>query len=52
MYDEGEEEYVEQPPSDDGLEDVEVIVNKEKQYQQELLEVLKQKEDEHKRLRL
>ena len=33
MYDEGDGEYIEQAPSDDGLEDVEVIVNKEKQYQ-------------------
>lgn len=37
MYDEADEEYVEQTPSDNGLEDVEVIVDKEKQYQQELL---------------
>ncbi|CAD8049444.1 unnamed protein product [Paramecium sonneborni] len=51
MYDEGDGEYIEQTPLDDGLEDVEVIVNKEKQYQQELLEVLKQKEGKHKELR-
>ncbi|CAD8212329.1 unnamed protein product [Paramecium octaurelia] len=51
MFDEADGDYVEQTPSDDGLEDVEVIVNKERQYQQELLQVLKQKEDEHKALR-
>ncbi|CAK70984.1 unnamed protein product (macronuclear) [Paramecium tetraurelia] len=51
MYEEADGDYVEQTPSDDGLEDVEVIVNKEKQYQQELLQVLKQKEGEHKELR-
>ncbi|CAD8134098.1 unnamed protein product [Paramecium pentaurelia] len=51
MYDEADGEYIEETPADDGLEDVEVIVNKEKQYQQELLQVLKQKEDEHKELR-
>ncbi|CAD8046523.1 unnamed protein product [Paramecium primaurelia] len=51
MYDEADGEQFELTPSDDGLEDVEVIVNKEKQYQQELLQVLKQKEDEHKTLR-
>ncbi|CAD8143205.1 unnamed protein product [Paramecium pentaurelia] len=51
MYDEADGEQFEITPSDDGLEDVEVIVNKEKQYQQELLQVLKQKEDEHKTLR-
>ncbi|CAD8133857.1 unnamed protein product [Paramecium octaurelia] len=51
MYDEADGDYVEQTPSDDGLEDVEVIVNKEKQYQQELLQVLKQKEGVHQELR-
>ncbi|CAK62115.1 unnamed protein product (macronuclear) [Paramecium tetraurelia] len=51
MFDEADGDYVEQTPQDDGLVDVEVIVNKERQYQQELLQVLKWKEDEHKGLR-
>ncbi|CAD8052418.1 unnamed protein product [Paramecium sonneborni] len=46
-----EEEYAEQTPSEDGLEDVEIIVSKERCYQQELLLVYNQKEKEYKQLR-
>ncbi|CAD8048266.1 unnamed protein product [Paramecium sonneborni] len=46
-----EGEYTEQTPSEDGLEDVEIIVSKERRYQQELLFVYNQKEKEYKQLR-
>ncbi|CAK55986.1 unnamed protein product (macronuclear) [Paramecium tetraurelia] len=46
-----EAEYADQTPVEDGLEDVEVVVSKERRYQQELLLVYNQKEIEYKQLR-